>query len=226
MSFSIRKIQITTFHTQLTPIYSVVIFALALLLGSGIIAGLQKSDLLSVRAEENADVSDGDLSSEISDIVSPGDNTEETVFVNSAEPLRAYADPELASFPFTMKHVILMDDGTTVSTVPAESTLSDGSVYNLSEGSKLNVTSVPRTDETTSGTLYQGLDMELYFHGGLANVTGSNVRDFVGEVILHLSDGSDLTWNCGDARYTTVNSLFQHHCGRRVRQRDLRSQDQ
>ncbi len=79
-------------------VYSVVIVAMALLLGSGIIAGLEKSALLSVSAGENAGVSDGDISNKSGDTVSPGDNTKQTVFRGGAKQLRAYADPELVSF--------------------------------------------------------------------------------------------------------------------------------
>ena len=192
-------------------VYAVVIFAMALLLGSGIIAGLEKSALLSVSAGENAGVSDGDMSSENRDIVSPGEKKSKTVFVKGAAPIRAYADPALASFPFTTRHLLQMDDGTTVTTVPAETALTDGTVYNLSSGSALNTISVPRTDEVTTGTLYQGIDMEMYFHGGLSNKSTANVKDLTGEVKLHLSDGSEIEWSCQNARYTTVNNLYKHY---------------
>lgn len=191
-------------------VYSVVIFALAILLGSGIVAGMHKSDILSVRAGESAGVSDTDSPTASGGIVSPVDDRGQIVFTGGAEPLKAFADPELASFPFTMTHLLQMDDGTVTSTVPASSSLTDGSIYNLSSGSQTNVTSVPRTDETTSGNLYQGLDMGMSFNGGLSNIAYSDVKSFVGEVVLHLSDSSQYTWACGNAINVFKNNVYNH----------------
>ncbi len=177
----------------------VIILSLAIGICSGFLAFRNATELLTVRADETADVSptQPDEASAV-ESVSPSDAENYNVVTNHGAKLIPMADPSPQEIPLYVTHDLTMNDGTVVSSAYPAGAYTDvlGTVKSMLNGeSKLDVSFDRSVASSQPGVFYYGHDMQIYLYKLQTNYNDS----FQGSVTLHLSDGTDLNWPVSSA---------------------------